>query len=61
MARTNKRAESRARYFVRKVAQERGWDMRHPQNGGDCLEEQEVMAFFPQMVYGMNSHQKAMC
>lgn len=36
-----KRAESRARYFVRNVAREKGWDLRHLQRGGDVLEEQE--------------------
>lgn len=40
-----KRAESRARYFVRKTAGERGWDVRHSQRGGDILEEQECDYF----------------
>lgn len=40
-----KRAESRSRYFVRKVAGEKGWDTRHPQRGGDILEEQECDYF----------------
>lgn len=47
MAKSNKRAESRARYFTRRIAQEKGWNLKHPQNGGDCLEEQEVMDYFP--------------
>ena len=41
MANKQKRAESRARYFVREVAGEKGWDVRHLQRGGDILEEQE--------------------
>lgn len=42
-----KRAESRARYFVREEARKRGWKVSHPSHGGDCLEEQEVVAHFP--------------
>lgn len=52
MAVKNKRAESRARYFVRKVAQEKGWNTSHPQRGGDVLEEQEC-DYFPQLGLGM--------
>lgn len=44
----SKRAESRARYFVRKVAKDKGWNVAHPQRGGDILEEQET-SFFPNL------------
>ena len=42
-----KRAESRCRYLVRKIASEKGWDIRHPYKGGDFLEEQEIEDFLP--------------
>ena len=45
MARS-KRAESRCRYLVRKVATQKGWDVRHPQKGGQFLEEQEIEDYF---------------
>lgn len=61
MARTNKRAESRARYFTRKVAEEKGWDIRHPQRGGDCLEEQEVSAFLSDTSLGLNRPDFVLC
>ena len=37
-----KRAESRCRYLVREIAVQKGWDIRHPQKGGQFLEEQEI-------------------
>lgn len=42
-----KRAESRCRYLVREIALQKGWDIRHPQKGGDFLEEQEIEDFLP--------------
>ena len=42
-----KRAESRCRYLVRDIAGQKGWDVRHPQKGGDFLEEQEIEDFLP--------------
>ncbi len=42
-----KRAESRCRYLIRNIASHKGWDPRHPQKGGDFLEEQEIEDFFP--------------
>lgn len=42
-----KRAESRCRYLIRDIAVQKGWDIRHPQKGGDFLEEQEIEDFFP--------------
>lgn len=41
-----KRAESRARYYTRDEAQRLGWNVRHPSNGGNFLEEQEIVDFF---------------
>ncbi len=42
-----KRAESRCRYLVRTIASQKGWNIKHPQKGGDFLEEQEIEDFFP--------------
>ncbi len=42
-----KRPESRCRYLIRDVALQKGWDIRHPQKGGDFLEEQEIEDFLP--------------
>ena len=42
-----KRAESRCRYLIREVAAQKGWNVKHPQRGGDFLEEQEIEDFFP--------------
>lgn len=61
MARNKRISESRARYFTRKISQERGWDMRHLQNGGDCLEEQEVTAYFPNIGLGQNRPNFLLC
>jgi hypothetical protein len=44
-----KRAESRSRYYVREEAKRIGWDVRHPDNGGYFLEEQEIVDFFPDL------------
>lgn len=42
-----KRSESRCRYLIRDIAAQKGWDIRHPQKGGDFLEEQEIEDFLP--------------
>lgn len=47
MAKKYKRAESRVRYFIRSEAKNKGWDVNHPQRGGDFLEEQEIESYFP--------------
>jgi len=39
---SKKRAESRARYYIREQAGKRGWNLNHPNQGGECLEEQEI-------------------
>lgn len=42
----NRRSENRCRYYVRREAERRGWDLRHVSSGGDVLEEQEIEAYF---------------
>lgn len=44
-----KRAEARARYFTREESKRLGWNVEHPNNGGQFLEEQEVVDFFPDL------------
>jgi len=44
--RRNRRSENRCRYYVRREAERRGWDLRHVGSGGDVLEEQEIEAYF---------------
>lgn len=61
MAKKNKRAESRARYFTRKISEEKGWDMRHPQKGGDCLEEQEVSDYLSDTSLGQDRPDFVLC
>lgn len=45
----SRRAEARARYYCREEARLLGWDANHPQRGGQFLEEQEVVNFFPEL------------
>lgn len=40
---TRTRAEARNRYLVRKIAEQRGWNTKHLNSGGDFLEEQEII------------------
>jgi hypothetical protein len=42
----NRRSENRCRYYIRREAERRGWDLRHISSGGDVLEEQEIEAYF---------------
>ena len=58
---TEKRAESRCRYVVRKVAAKRGWDVRHPQVGGDLLEEQEISSHFKGIGLGLDKPDFVLC
>lgn len=58
---SNKRAESRARYFTRKIAREKGWNTNHPQHGGDFLEEQEVSAYLPHTGLGKTKPDFLVC
>ncbi len=46
-------AESRSRYYIREQAQKRGWNLQHPDRGGNCLEEQEILGHFPDIGLGL--------
>lgn len=45
----SRRAEARTRYYCREEAKRLGWEPRHPWNGGQFLEEQEVVDYFPRL------------
>lgn len=57
----NSRAESRCRYLVRDVAQQKGWNTKHPQRGGNFLEEQEIAAYFPDSGLGLTKPDFLVC
>lgn len=44
------RAEARSRYYCREEAQRLNWDTRHPGRGGQFLEEQEIVGYFPELL-----------
>lgn len=46
---TKKRAETRCRYLIREIASQKGWNVKHPQKGGNFLEEQEIEDYFPEI------------
>ena len=56
-----KRAESRCRYLVREIASQKGWNVRHPQKGGDFLEEQEIEDYFPDSGLGKTKPDFLIC
>jgi len=43
------RAEARTRYYCREEAARLGWNTQHPRKGGQFLEEQEVVDYFPEL------------
>jgi type I restriction enzyme M protein len=53
MARHRTRAESRTRYYIREEAVRRGWNTDHVGTGGDCLEENEILAHLPELGLGL--------
>lgn len=57
----NTRAESRCRYLVREVAKQKGWNTKHPQRGGNFLEEQEIAAYFPDSGLGLTKPDFLVC
>ena len=57
----NTRAESRCRYLIREIAQQKGWNIRHPLRGGNFLEEQEISAYFPDSGLGLTKPDFIVC
>lgn len=51
---SKKRAESRARYYLREQAKKRGWKVSHPSKGGEILEEQEIVDYFNDIGLGLD-------
>jgi len=56
-----KRAESRCRYLVRTIAAQKGWNTKHPQKGGNFLEEQEIEDYFPDSGLGKTKPDFLIC
>ena len=56
-----KRAESRCRYLVREIANQKGWNTKHPQRGGVFLEEQEIEDYFPDTGLGKTKPDFLIC
>ncbi len=57
----NIRAESRCRYLIREIAQQKGWNTKHPQRGGNFLEEQEIATYFPDSGLGLTKPDFVVC
>lgn len=57
----NTRAESRCRYLIREIAQQKGWNTKHPQRGGHFLEEQEIAAYFSDSGLGLTKPDFIVC
>jgi type I restriction-modification system DNA methylase subunit len=58
---SKKRAESRARYFIRNQSEKRGWDISHISKMGDFVEEQEIIHSFPDIGLGLNKPDFLLC
>ena len=54
-------AESRARYHIREIANRKGWNLSHPRDGGDVLEENEIVAHFPNIGLGLQKPDFLFC
>ena len=57
----NTRSESRCRYLIREIAQQKGWNTKHPQRDGHFLEEQEIAAYFPDSGLGLTKPDFIVC
>ena len=57
----NTRTEARCRYLVREIAQQKGWNTKHPQRGGNFLEEQEIASYFPDSGLGLTKPDFLVC
>ena len=58
---TDTRAEARCRYLIREIAQQKGWNTKHPNKGGHFLEEQEIAAYFPDSGLGLTKPDFIVC
>ena len=56
-----KRAESRARYYIREQAAKREWNTNHVDAGGQFLEENEIIAHFPDIGLGLEKPDFLVC
>lgn len=54
-------AELRCSYLSREIAHQKGWNTKHPQNGGDFLEEQEIECYFPDSGLGKTKPDFLIC
>ena len=61
MARRRKRSETRARYFVRQESRLRCWNPSHVSSGGDLLEENEIVDYFPDIGLGLDRPDFLLC
>ena len=61
MAKSRKRAESRARAYIRAEAEKRGWSLKHVGSGGDVLEENEITAHFKNIGLGLDKPDFLFC
>jgi type I restriction enzyme M protein len=61
MAKSRKRAESRARAYIRYEAEKRGWNLKHVGTGGDLLEENEITAQFKNIGLGLDKPDFLFC
>src|SRR5208282_5147355 len=61
MSKRLKAAESRARYYIRQVAEKRGWKTDHLSKAGDCLEENEIISYFPDIGLGLEKPDFLFC
>lgn len=59
--RTGIRAESRARYYIREQAKQRGWNVGHLAAGGQFLEENGITAHFPDINLRLEKPDFLMC
>ncbi len=58
---TKRRAESRARYYIREQAAKREWNIKHVSAGGHFLEENEIIALFPDIGLGLDRPDFLIC
>ena len=55
------RTEARCRYLVREIVQKKGRNTKHPQRGGNFLDEQEIASYFPDSGLGLTKPDFLVC